>query len=160
MIDFGLRADLAEEAMGLGWEKCGVVSGTGEIRKGVIDGKDYRVCYPGGPEKARKNSADILALDFRDLVFDLVIAKANKYVEFDLNSMIWADSRFRALHNFQKALQIARKQKNKILISTRAEDRYMLRSPRDAESFLRTLGMKQEEISAVGKSGKGLLEAL
>jgi len=144
----------------LGWGEAGIVTGRGEILSGKAGGKDYKVCVAKKPESARKNKADILALDFEDLVFDLVIAKTNEYVEFDLGAILFGESRLRALQNFQKALLVCRKQKNKILVSTRAENPYQLRAPKDVESFLRTMGMTQEEVSAIQKNGEELLKGL
>jgi len=160
MIDFGLRGELIPEAKMLGWKDCGVVSGRGEIRKGVIAGKEYKVCYATKPEVARKNRADILALDFEDLVFDLVIARNNTWVEFDLGEIVFGENRMRALQNFQKSLLICRKVKNKILVSTRAEDVYGLRSSKDIQDFLLVLGMTQEEVSRIRKNGEELLNRL
>ena len=151
---------MIEEAKKLGWTDCGVLSGNGEIRKGSVAGKGYKACYTKKPEVARKNGADILALDFEELVFDLVIARSNEFVEFDLHSIIFGKSRLKALRNFQKALAICKKQKNKILVSTRALDKYQLRGMKDIESFLRTMGMSQEEISAIHKNCEELLKGL
>lgn len=160
MIDFGLRAGLADEAKKLGWAEAGVVFGEGEILKGEIAGKGYRVCCTKKPEVARKNAADILALDLEDLVFDLVIAKANKYVELGLGPIIFGNSRIRALQNLQKALVICKKQKSKILVSTHASDSYGLRGMKDTESFLRAVGLTQEEVAGINKAGEELLEKL
>ena len=163
MIDFGLRTDLGGEAKSLGWKDCGVVSGEGEALSGSISGKEgkkYSICATKKPEVARKNNADILALDFEDLIFDLVIAKNNEFVEFDLHSILFGENIQKALHCFQKALIICRKQKNKILVSTRAENRYQLRESKDVESFLRVMGMTQEEVAGISKNCDKLAEKL
>jgi len=128
MYDFSLRTELEGEAELLG------------IRRGR--------CPSIGGDKASKlkrGSVPLLKLDFEDMTYDTVIAGQYPYTEFDLHSLLFSPNPVRAYSNFQKALDIARKSKSKIIVSTRARDRYELRSESDTRTFLQVLGMTPEE---------------
>lgn len=169
MIDLHLKPELAQEAASLGWEHCGELGweevtpkSSRSLRDKVRNSKaDYTILLTSDAQMARQSKADILALDFGDLVFDTVIAEKSKYVEFDLHSIIFSDKQRRAVANFEKALLLARKCRNKILVSMRAGDKYELRAPRDVRAFLKVLGMTDEEAKrAVADNPKQLFEKL
>lgn len=134
MYDFSLKPELEKEAKQLGIQagRCPAVSGEKAI-------------------KAKKQLAPLLKLDFENLAFDTVVAKQYTYVEFDLHSLVFSPNRTKAYANFQRALDISRKAKSKILVSMRAQDQYQLRTERDIRSFLIVLGLTQEEAKAAAK---------
>ncbi|MFH1787157.1 MAG: RNase P subunit p30 family protein [archaeon] len=175
MIDFHVKADLRDEAKRLGYSDIGVIGADSGLRGALIDAKDERVLrdraksakadytlYLSHDAKlARSCPADVLCLDFERLVYDTVIGKSADFVEFDLHSVIFSKTGVRAASCFEKALRIARRCKNRIIVSTRPENRYQLRSPRDIECLLAVLGMTEEEASAaVSKNPAELLKKI
>lgn len=148
MYDFHLYADLREEAKALGWKDVGIVGGPG-LEAAELPKKrgDYTILNAKDMKAARNTKADLLSLDFEDLVFDTVLGKQFEFVEFDMRSIIFR-KRAPAIANFRKALNFARFCDNKILVSTRARDAFELRAPGDLQSLLKALGMTEAEASA------------
>ena len=147
MYDFHLYSDLRKEAKALGWKDVGIIGGPGLTGVELpLKGGDYTILIPKNMKSARNTKADLLALDFENLVFDTVLGKQFEFVEFDLHSIIFG-RRPQAIANFRKALSFARFSKNKILVSTRAKDEFELRTPGDLKSLLKSLGMTNAEAS-------------
>ena len=126
---------------------------------------DYSLMHSTSVELARScgKLVDIFSLDLTDLIYDHVIASFLKdsFVEFDLSSILFSERRMRAMSALSKALAIARKSDNRILISLCPLNQWHLRSSSDMRDLLEFLDFsKQESKQALIENPKALLELI
>ena len=110
---------------------------------------DYSLIHSSSVELVRScgKLVDIIALDLESLVYDPVIASLLKdaFIELDLSSVVFSQRRMRAMSSLARALEIARKSDNRLLISLRPKDQWQLRSLSDMRDLLEVLGFSRGE---------------
>jgi len=120
-----------------------------DARRFLSGSFDFSLMHSSSVELARScgKLVDILALDFNNLVYDPVIAAGigDAFVEFDLSSIIFSDRRMQAMSNLAKAVEIARKSDNRIIVSLRPKNEWQLRSLSDMRDLVEFLGFSRSE---------------